>query len=71
MFRLVGTRHLVVQHLIAALLSALPDTQVVIIQYLDDILFVGRDRLLTTEVARDTAAHLACKGFLGEAAQPG
>ena len=48
-----------VQHLIGALLSELPNTQVVIVQYLDDILFVGRDRLLTTQVARDTAAHLA------------
>ena len=36
----------------------------VIVQYLDDILFVGRDRLLTTKVARDTAAHLARKSFL-------
>ena len=53
-----------VQHLIAVLLSKLPDTQVVIIQYLDDILFVGRDRLLTTQVARDTAAHLSRKGLL-------
>ena len=33
-----------VQHLIAAVLSELPHTQVVIVQYLDDILFVGRDR---------------------------
>ena len=53
-----------VQHLIAAVLSELPDTQVVIVQYLDDILFVGRDRQVTTRVARDTAAHLARKGFL-------
>ena len=37
-----------VQHLIVAILSQLRDTQVVIIQYLDDILFVGRDRLLST-----------------------
>ena len=53
-----------VQHPIAAVLSELPDTQVVIVQYLDDILFVGRDRQVTTRVARDTAAHLARKGFL-------
>ena len=53
-----------VQHLIAAVLSELPDTQVVIVQYLDDILFVGRDMQVTTRVARDTAAHLARKGFL-------
>ena len=53
-----------VQHLIAAVLSELPDTQVVIVQYLDDILFVGRDRQVTTRVARDTAAQLARKGFL-------
>ena len=52
------------QHLIGALLSELPDTQVVIVQHLDDILFVGRGRLLTTQVACDTAAHLARKGFL-------
>ena len=52
------------QHLIAAVLSELPDTQVVIVQYLDDILFVGRERQVTTRVARDTAAHLARKGFL-------
>ena len=32
-----------VQHLIAAVLSELPDTQVVIVQYLDDILLVGSD----------------------------
>ena len=53
-----------VQHLIAAVLSELPDTQVVIVQYLDDILFVGWDRQVTTRVARDTAAHLARKGFI-------
>ena len=53
-----------VQHLIAAVLSELPDTQVVIVQYLDDILFVGRDRQVSTRVARDTAAQLARKGFL-------
>ena len=52
------------QHLIAAVLSELPDTQVVIVQYSDDILFVGRDRQVTTRVAGDTAAHLARKGFL-------
>ena len=54
----------VVQHLIAAVLSELPDTQVVVVQFLDDILFVGRDSQVTTRVARDTAAHLARKGFL-------
>ena len=53
-----------VQHLIAAVLSQLSDTQVVIVHYLDDILFVGRDMLITTQVARDTAAHLARQGFL-------
>ena len=53
-----------VQHLIGALLSELPDTQVAIVQYPDDIFFVGRDRPLTTQVACDTAAHLARKGFL-------
>ena len=53
-----------VQHLMGALLSELPDTQVVFVQYLDDILFVGRDYLLTTQVARDTVAHLARTGFL-------
>ena len=52
------------QHLIAAVLSELPDTLVVIVQYLDDILFVGRDRQVTTRVARDTVAHLARKGFI-------
>ena len=52
------------QHLITVLLSDLPGTQVVAVQYLDDILFVGRNQLLTTQVARDTAAHLAHKGFL-------
>ena len=36
-----------VQHLIAAVLFELANTQVVIVQYLDDILFVGRDRLIT------------------------
>ena len=51
------------QHLIATLLSELPDTQVVIVRYLDDILFVGRNRLLTTHVTRCTAAPLARKGF--------
>ena len=53
-----------VLHLIADVLCGLPDTQMVIVQYLDDILFVGRDRLVTTQVARDTAAHLARKGFI-------
>ena len=53
-----------VLHLIADVLSELPDTQMVIVRYLDNILFVGRDRLVTTQVARDTAAHLACKGFI-------
>ena len=53
-----------VQHLIAAVLCELPDTQVIIVQYLDDILFVGRGRQVTTRVARDTAAHLARKGFI-------
>ena len=43
-----------VQHLIGALLFELRDTQVVIVQYLDDILFVGRDRLPTTQVAHDS-----------------
>ena len=38
--------------------------QVVIVQYLYDILFVGRDHLLTTQAARDTTAHLTRKGFL-------
>ena len=52
-----------VQHLIAALVSNLPDAQVVVVQYLDDILFVGRNRLLTTQMAGDTAAHPARKGF--------
>ena len=52
------------QHLIGALLSELLDPQVVIVQPLDDILFVGQDRLLTTQVGRDTAAYLARKGFL-------
>ena len=52
------------QHLIVALLSKLPDMQVVIVHYLDDILFVGRDPLLNTQVVHDTAAHLVCKGFL-------
>ena len=51
-----------VQHLIGALLFELLDTQVVIVQYLDDILFVGQNRLLTTQVACDTAAYLARKG---------
>ena len=52
------------QHLISAMLSELLDTQVVIVQYLDDILFVGPDRLITTQVARDTVAHLARKAFV-------
>ena len=52
------------QHLIAAMLSELLDTQVIIVQYLDDILFVGPDRSITTQVARDTAAHLARKAFI-------
>ena len=52
------------RHLIGAMLSELPDTQVVIVQYVDDILFVGWDRLPTTQVAHDTAAHLDRKGFL-------
>ena len=76
-----------VQHFIGAVLSELPGMQVIIVQYLDDILFVGRDGLLTTHVARDTAVHLTRKGFLvspksvpqchsipyvdGEATQPG
>ena len=53
-----------VPHLIGALLSQLHDTQAVIVQYLDGILFVGRDRLLTTPVACDTTAHLTRKGCL-------
>ena len=54
-----------VQHLNGALLFELPDAHVVIVQYVDDMLFVDRDRLLTIHVARDTAAHLARKGFRG------
>ena len=53
-----------VQHLIGAVLCELDDTQVIIVQHLDDILFVGQDRLLTTQAALDMAAHLARKGFL-------
>ena len=53
-----------VPHLIAAVLSKLRDTQVVFVQYLDDIPFMGREGLVATEVARDTSAHLACKGFI-------
>ena len=53
-----------VQHLIAAVLFELLDTQVVVVQYLGYIFFVGRDGQLTTQVARDTAAHLVRKGFI-------
>ena len=58
-----------VQHLIAAVLSELRNTRVVIVRSLDDILFVGRDRLITTQLARDTAAHLALKHFLVSSSQ--
>ena len=37
-----------VQHVIVAVLFELPNTQVVIVQYLYDILFVGRDRSINT-----------------------
>ena len=36
-----------VQQLIGAMLSQLPDTQVVVVENVGDILFVGRDRGLT------------------------
>ena len=53
-----------VSGLFGAMLPEHAATQVVTVQYPNHILFVGCDRLLTAQVARDTAAHLACKGFL-------
>ena len=54
---------LVQRHLIGVVRSDVPDIQVVVRQYLGDILFVGWQRAVATHVARCAATHLASKGF--------